>query len=49
MTKFFKKSQTKQSCKTGVIGCTALEVISLFNGMNTGRVALENQGFKVKK
>jgi len=26
-----------------------LNVLSLFNGMNTGRQALENQGFKVKK
>lgn len=26
-----------------------INVVSLFNGMNTGRVALENQGFKVNK
>ena len=26
-----------------------LTVVSLFNGMNTGRVALENQGFKIDK
>lgn len=49
MTKVSKKSQTKQSCKTGVNGCAGLNVVSLFNGMNTGRIALENQGFKVNK
>jgi len=26
-----------------------MNVVSLFNGMNTGRIALENQGFKVDK
>ena len=38
-----------QSCKTSVTGSTGINVVSLFNGMNTGRVALENQGFKVNK
>jgi len=38
-----------QSCKTGVNGSAGLNVVSLFNGMNTGRIALENQGFKVNK
>jgi DNA (cytosine-5)-methyltransferase 3A len=27
----------------------SINVVSLFNGMNTGRIALENQGFKVNK
>jgi len=38
-----------QYCKTRVTGSAGLNVVSLFNGMNTGRVALENQGFKVNK
>ena len=41
--------QDSQSCKTRVTGSAVLNVVSLFNGMNTGRVALENQGFKVGK
>lgn len=41
--------QAKQSCKTGVNGSAGLNVVSLFNGMNTGRIALENQGFKINK
>ena len=49
MNKVSKESQTKQSCKTGVVGSAGINVVSLFNGMNTGRVALENQGFKVNK
>lgn len=35
--------------QTAVSGSAGLNVVSLFNGMNTGRVALENQGFKVGK
>lgn len=42
------ESTETQSCKTGVNGSAGLNVVSLFNGMNTGRVALENQGFKIK-
>jgi len=39
-----------QSCQTSVmVSADGLNVVSLFNGMNTGRQALENQGFKVNK
>lgn len=46
MTKL--KTET-QSCQIAVNGSAGLNVVSLFNGMNTGRIALENQGFKVNK
>ena len=42
-------TENSQSCKTRVVGSAVLNVVSLFNGMNTGRVALENQGFKIGK
>jgi hypothetical protein len=29
-----------------MVGWLGLNVVSLFNGMNTGRQALENQGFQ---
>lgn len=42
--------QNQQSCQTSVmVSADGLNVVSLFNGMNTGRQALENQGFKVNK
>ena len=46
MTKL--KTET-QSCQIAVNGSAGLNVVSLFNGMNTGRIALENQGFKINK
>lgn len=49
MTKNPKHTTTSQLIQTGVNGSAGLNVVSLFNGMNTGRVALENQGFKVNK
>jgi len=42
--------QNQQSCQTSVmVSADGLNVVSLFNGMNTGRQALENQGFNVNK
>jgi DNA (cytosine-5)-methyltransferase 3A len=42
--------QNPQCVQTSVmVSADGLNVVSLFNGMNTGRQALENQGFKVNK
>ena len=47
MNKIKTKAQLPQAIVTGSVD--GLNVISLFNGMNTCRQALENQGFKVNK
>lgn len=41
--------QNWQFCQTRVGSSKDCNVVSLFNGMNTGRQALKNQGFKIGK
>jgi|LakMenEpi03Aug12_release.lakeMendotaPanAssembly.Ray.scaffolds.fasta_scaffold229076_2 DNA (cytosine-5)-methyltransferase 3A len=44
MTKVSKKSQTKQSCKTGVNGSADFVAVSLFDGMSCLQLALNKIG-----
>ena len=43
------EEQNEQSCKTGVSGSTGLNVLSLFDGMSCGQIALEKAKIKVNK
>ena len=50
MTQNKHSENTKtQSCKTGVTGSTGLNVLSLFDGMSCGQIALEKAKIKVNK
>ena len=45
--KISKKELSEPYCKTDVTGSTGLNVLSLFDGMSCGRLALERAGIKV--